>query len=260
MNRLALIRFPSLLALSLLPLAGCSSSTPAGGTGVLAPDAGDADAATTDAPSGGTQCSSARDQLLLPIDKVSTGVVSVVSDTGGKKTIYVDASGGGLGTAAKSPRVYVDLGTGTRVALTDKSAPASKDWDLALKRSLIFTNGGDAGAGVGGAVAIEKVFASVSAAEVSAAKPLSEKFFDKDCNAQLDRTNAPLTTFTDWYDYDQVTNIPTPKPGFTYVVVGGQGKRFKVGIKAYDALPDGGSRNNMSTGFYLLEVTEVPGQ
>jgi len=28
-------------------------------------------------------------------------------------------------------------------------------------------------------------------------------------------------------------------------------------MKAYVALPDGGTRNNMSTGFFVLEVAEV---
>lgn len=253
MNRFFLI----LLA---LPLAACSSSSTATPAGVTPDGGAPAEAGTTDAPSGGTQCTSARDQLLLPIDKVSTGAVSVVSDANGTKTIYVDASGGGLGSAAKNPRVYIDLGAGTRVAVTDKSAVGSKDWDLALKRSVIFTNGGDAGAGSGGAVSLPKAFASASAADVTSAKPASESFFDADCNAKLDPTGAPSTTFSDWYDYDQATNIPTPKPNVTYVVSGGTGKKYKVGIKAYDALPDGGSRNNTSTGFYLLEVTEVAAQ
>lgn len=248
------------LILVAVPFAACSSSTTPTGIGVGTPDGGDPDAGTVDAPPGGTQCTSARDQLLLPIDKVSTGVVSVLSDVAGKKTIYVDAAAGGLGTAAKNPRVYVDLAAGARVAVTDKSAAASTEWDLALKRSVIFTNGGDTGVGVGGAVSLPKAFASVSAADVTSAVPAKEKLFDGNCNAQVDRTNAPNTTFADWYDYDQATNIPTPKPNVTFVVTGGTGKKYKVGIKAYDALPDGGSRNNTSTGFYLLEVTEVPAQ
>ncbi len=242
--------------LSGLTVAACSSSsqTPAAPIpdGGVAPDGG-----TTDAPAGGTECTSARTQLLLPIEKTSTGTVSIVSDSNGKKTLYVDASAGGLGSSAKNPRVYVDLAAGARVAVTDKTAPDSKDWDLALKRSIIFTNGGDAGVGQGGALQITKPFASVTAADVSVAKLEKESFFDADCNAKLDPTGAVNTTFSTWYDYDQATNIPSPKPGVTYVVRGGSGRLFKVGIKAYDALPDGGSRNNMSTGFYLLEVTEV---
>ncbi|HSO31335.1 MAG TPA: HmuY family protein [Labilithrix sp.] len=240
----------------LVPIAACSSSsnvTPVGTT----PDAGDPDAGAVDAPAGGPQCSTARDQLLLPIDKTSTGAVTILSDTGGKKTIYVDASAGGFQTAAKSPRIYLDLGAGTRVAVTDKSASSSTAWDLGLKRYVIFTNSGDVGSGGGGAVQIPKAFASVTDGEVTAASPAAESMFDADCNAKLDRTQAPLTTFSDWYDYDDATMIPSPKANVTYVVRGGTGRLYKVAIKAYDALPDGGSRNNMSTGFFLLEVTEV---
>ena len=211
----------------------------------------------TDAPAGGTQCSSARDQLLLPIDKTSTGAVTILSDTGGKKTIYVDASAGGTGSAAKTPRVYIDLAAGTRVSVTDKSATASTGWDLSLKRYVIFTNSGDGGTGAGGAVRIPKAFAAVTDADVTAAAPAPESLFDADCNAKVDRTQAPATTFSDWYDYDEATMIPTPKTGVSYAVRGATGRLYKVGIKAYDALPDGGSRNNMSTGFFLLEVTEV---
>jgi hypothetical protein len=246
MNRFLFVLFLA------LPVVACSSSS----NSAVIVDAPD-DGGRPDAPPGGTQCSSARDQLLLPIDKVSTGAVSIVSDTGGKKTIYVDASAGGLGNSAKNPRVYVDLSNGTAVPVTDKAAVSSTDWDLALKRAVIFSNSGDSGVGTGGAVQIKKAVASVSDDEAKAASPAAESFFDADCNAKLDPTGAPATTFADWYDYDQTTNIPTPNPDVSYVVRGGTGKIFKVGIKAYDALPDGGSRNNTSTGFYLLEVTEV---
>ena len=241
---------------ALAAIAACSSSstnpTPAGAL----PDGGETDGAIADA-SVGTQCSTARDQLLLPIDKTSSGVVTALGNTAGTKTLYVDASAGGFQTAAKNPRIYLDLGAGTRVAVTDKSAPTSPDWDLSLKRYVIFTNSGDVGSGMGGAKQIPKAFASVTDAEVSAAAIAGESMFDADCNAKTDRTGAPLTTFSDWYDYDDATMIPSPKPAVTYAVRGGTGRLYKVGIKAYDALPDGGSRNNMSTGFFVLEVAEV---
>jgi hypothetical protein len=247
-------RFSFLLSAPLLFVA-CSSNTvtPVG----VAPDGGggDPDAGITDGPGGGTLCSSARDQLLGPVDKTSTATVTILSDENGKKTIYVDASVGGPAGVKTNARVYLDLGAGTRVSVTDKSAVESKDWDLALKRYVVYTNSGDGGPGTGGAVQLSKPFASVTAADVTAATPVAESFFDADCNAKLDPTQAPATTFAEWYDYENT--IPTPKP-VTYVVRGGTGRLYKVGIKAYDALPDGGSRANMSTGFFVLEVTEVP--
>jgi hypothetical protein len=65
---------------------------------------------------------------------------------------------------------------------------------------------------------------------------------------------APNATFADWYDYDQATMIPTPK-NVTYVVRGGTGKKYKVGIKAYDGKADGTTGG--STGFFLLQVTAL---
>lgn len=253
MNRFGLLLFvfPACLA-----LAACSSGTTNATTSGGAPsgDAGTSDAPVTDAPATGTSCTKARDDLLLPIDRVSTGEVSVVSDSNGVKTLYVDASAGGLGGASlKNPRVYVDLEAGKRVDVTDKSATTSTAWDLALKRAIMFTNGGDAGPGQGGAVQVTKAFGSVTATDESGLQ--KEKFFDQDCNPQLDKTGAPSTTFSDWYDYDQVTNIPTPKPNVSYVVVGGTGKKYKVAIKAYDGAPDGGK--GKSTGVYVLQVSAL---
>jgi hypothetical protein len=216
-------------------------------------DAG-TDSGATDASPAAATCTQAREALLVPINKVSTGAVSVVSDTGGVKTLYIDASAGGQNNAIKNPRIYVDLEAGARVEVTDTTAPASTAWDLALKRDKIFTNGGDAGAGMGAGMQILKTFSAVNAAEANATNLEKEKFFDSDCNPQLDQTQTVSTTFSDWYDYDQVTHIPTPKD-VTYVVQGGTGKKYKVAITAYDGLADGGM--GMATGFYLLKVTAL---
>lgn len=248
------------LLLLLTPALGFFGACTTGNTsGTPAADAGDpGDGATTDGPTdsggGGTQCTKARDDLLLPVDKVSTGAVGIVSESGTTKTIYVDATAGGLGNSVKSPRVYVNLESGTRVDLTDKAAPAVATWDLALKRAVIFTNSGDAGVGAGGAIQLAKSFASVSDAEAKAAMLERERFFDEDCNAQLDPTNAPATTFSDWYDYDMATMVPSPKNA-TFVVRGAAGKKYKVGIKSYQGAADGGT--GQATGFYVLQVTAL---
>ncbi len=253
MNRFCFL----LLCVPTLGLFGaCSSSTTSSSSGGVTPteDGGTDGAATTDAPTGGTSCTKARDDLLVPINKVSTGAVTVLSDTGGVKTLYVDASGGGTSNAIKNPRVYVDLEAGARVEVTDTTAPMSTAWDLAMKRDKIFTNSGDAGPGMGGAMLIDKTFSAVNAGEANGTALVPEKFFDADCNPQLDMTMTVSTTFSDWYDYDQVTHIPTPKD-VTYVVQGGTGKKYKVAITAYDGLPDGGT--GMATAFYILKVTAL---
>lgn len=253
-----MIRAPLFLAsLSALALVfACSSSsddTNAVGTVADAgPDASDP-GADEDASSGGA-CTSVLAQLLLPIDKVSTGEVTVVRDSGGTKKIYVDASAGGQQNAAKSPRVYLNLGTGAKVEVTDVSAAQSTDWDLSIKRTVLFTNGGDGGPGQGKAAHVTKPFASVTAADADAATLEAESFADAECTPNLDPIGAPLTTFSDWYNYDQSTNIPSPRD-ITYVVVGGTGQRYKVGIDSYSAADDGGV--GKTTGYYLLSVAPL---
>lgn len=242
------------LAAPLAVLLACSSSSSGGSSSGGTPPADDA-GSDAGSSSGGTQCTQAYKDFLLPIDSVSTGAVSVVSDSGGVKTLYVDASAGGINKAPKSPRVYVNLGTGARVDVTDVSALQSKDWDLALKRDVIFTNSGDGGPGQGGAAEVSKSFASVGAADADGATIAAESFFDADCNRKQDPTGAVLTTFSDWYDYDQTTHIPSPKANTTFIVKGADGTRYKVAITSYDALPDGGTGTNY--GAYLLQVSPL---
>jgi hypothetical protein len=225
------------------PNTGASSGAPAG------EDAGGGDAG---AP-GSSACTSARDQLLVPVDKVSTGQVTVVSTSGATRKIYVEAAAGGPQGAAKNPRVYVDLAAGARVDVTDKTALGSKAWDLALKRTVIFTNGGDGGPGQGAAAELTKSFESITSADAAAAS--AEVFFDADCNPQLDPINNPNSTFASWYDYDTATNGVTPK-NVTYVVRGGTGKLYKVKILSFTANPDG-TTTRASTGYFLLDVAEL---
>ena len=252
------LRLPSiaLLVSASAAFGACSSSN----SGTSSSSSGDVDSgADADVPVG-TQCSAARKAALPPIEKVSTGEVSVLGESGGAKKIYIDASAGGFNNASKNPRLYLNLERAEKVSVTDSAALESTDWDLALKRVTVFTNSGDGGPGVGGAVAVVKDFASVTAAD--AAKLGPEKFFDENCELQKEQLGGPFTTFSNpppfgWYDYNEATMVPTPRPGVTYLVKGGTGKLYKLAIRAYDALPDGGSRNNMSTGFFVLEVAAL---
>jgi hypothetical protein len=250
MKRLSFILASSVVAL----VVACSSSSSSGG-GASSGTPADAGSDTGSSGGGGTQCTQAYKDFLLPIASVSTGAVSVVSDSGGVKTIYVDASAGGINKAPKSPRVYVNLGTASRVDVNDVDAQQDTSWDLALKRDVIFTNSGDAGIGKGGAAEVSKAFGSVSASDADGATIAPESFFDADCNRKQDPTGAVQTTFSDWYDYDQTTHIPSPKPNLTFIVAGGDGTKYKVAITSYDALPDGGTGTNY--GAYLLQVSPL---
>lgn len=251
-------RFAPLFLLPLVVLACSSSTTESSPTsadaGSSSGDPPEADAGT-DAPTTSGGCSSAREQLLRPIDKVASGEVKVVSDAGGVKTIYVDAAAGGPAGASKNPRVYLDLGAGAKVDVTDPGALESTAWDLSLKRTVLYTNGGDGGPGQGAAAVVNKGFDAVTAADADAAKLEAESFFDDECNPKTDAIGGPATIFSEWYEYDQATNVPTPR-NITYVVKGGTGKRYKVGIASFTANPDG-STDRASTGYFLLKVSEL---
>lgn len=242
------------LALAVLPACSSTTVTTSPGASSGAPET-DAGAEGDAAGSGGTQCTAARDQLLVPVAKVSTGEVKVVSEQGGVATIYVDASAGGFDQARKNPRAYIRL-AGSRVEVTDKDAPTSGDWDLALKRQVIFTNSGDAGKGRGGGAMIAKDFDEVTAADADSAKIEAESFFDAECNAKTDEIEDPQTTFTGWYDYDPSTMKASARKGVSFIVKGAAGARYKVGIVSYTGKPDG-TTTSPSTGFYLLKVAAL---
>jgi hypothetical protein len=151
------------------------------------------------------------------------------------------------------PRVYVRLDTGARVDVDDVQARTSTDWDLALKRPIIFTNGGVAASGQGGAVGVSKGFDQVTSADVPGTFKL-EAMVDMDCNPITDPTGAPQTTFSDWYTYNMMA--VAPKPNWTYVVKGGSGKTYKVGILAYYGTPQGALMGGNSAQ-YIIKVSAL---
>ena len=237
---------PFLLCLSF----GCSSSS--GGDSPGGSDTGGSDApidgatdggddATSDAPvdTGGSVCTSARDTALGPIDKVSTGAVTTLDDTAGVKTMFVDASAGGVDAAKNNPWVYLDLAAATRADLTDKASYTSSAWDLAIKRPILHTNSGDAGPGGGGAVMMTKAFDAVTLADATAATLRTEQWFDADCVLQTDAIGSVKTSFDGWYAYDAATTKVTPKPGTVWIVRGAKGDFYKLEILSYYSNPDG---------------------
>jgi hypothetical protein len=233
------------MGITVVLVMACSSTT-------SSPSSGAQDAGTT---TGGTQCTAARDQLLVPVAKVSTAVVKVVRDEGGVTTLYVDGSAGGFDQARRNPRVYVSLRDNVRVEVTDVDAPSSPDWDLAFKRQVIFTNSGDAGVGKGGGARIPRALSGVTAADVE--KVGAESFFDGDCNAQKDEIEDPRTSFTGWYDYDQAVMRASPKANVSFIVRSAAGtEHYAIAIKSYTAKPDG-TTTAPSTGFYLLEIRKL---
>lgn len=184
-------------------------------------------------------CQQARENALGPIDSVSTGDVLELEPEGSSTVLFVDATAGGFGQSAQHPWVYLDLDTGSKVALTDVTMDADTTWDLALKRPVLRTNSGHGGyAGSGGAHRVAKSFESVTLADVLGVVP-TETWFDGECNLLVDQTGSIATTFVDWYLYEDMSLSPKDE---TWIVRSGDGGTFfKVRILDYYATPDGGS-------------------
>ena len=211
-------------------LVACSSSP-------LASDAGGAGAGG--AAQFTSMCTAARATALGANDSVSSGAVSVVSNSAGVTTLYVDATAGGMTDAAMNPWIFVSLDSGSKVAVTDLSSVDSTAWDLALKRAQIYTNSGDGGPGSGGAMLLDKAFDDVTRADAADATFVPETFFDGDCNPNIEMaTGALYTSFVDWYAYDEGTHVLTPAAG-SYVVRGATGKLYKLVFENYYATPTG---------------------
>jgi uncharacterized protein (UPF0335 family) len=252
-KRLFLLIACALAGLAAAPACTTTKVVAPAESGALDNDAGSEE--TGEEGGGGTQCTTARDQLLVPIAKVATAEVKVVSEADGVKTIYVDASAGGFDQARRNPRVYITL-AGEKVDVNDKDALSSSEWDLAFKRQVIFTNSGDAGPGKGGGAMITKGFDAVTAADADAVVIAPESFFDAECNAKTDPISDPVTTFTGWYDYDQASMRASAKPGVSFIVKSAAGVRHKVGIVSYTGKPDG-STDSPATGYFLLKVAQL---
>lgn len=218
-------------------------------------DTGPAGSAGSAGSSGGStfvdSCSAARAQQLGAIDTVSTGAVQLLSNTAGVKTLYVDATAGGQNGATTHPWIFIALSDATKASVTDVTSLQSLAWDLAIKRALIYTNGGEGGPGQGASAFVDKEFASVTSADATSAEFYSEKFFDADCNPVVDLTGAASTSFSTWYAYDEASHVLSPVSG-TWLVKGATGKLFKLRFKSYYATPSGGMGS--AGGAYLLEI------
>ena len=234
--------------------AGGSAGSPgAGGAGSSTGDGAGAAGSSSGGSAGaggsaaGAPCAAKKDQLLKPIATVSTGAVAVLSEAAGTRTVFIDASAGGSMAASTNPRVYVNLEQAKRVDVTDETAASSVEWDLALKRPVLFTNGGDGGPGAGQALLVDKDFDAVTAADATGMRV--ESFFESDCAPKMDAAGAVRTTFDGWYDYDAATMTLSPHAG-TWVVKGATGKLYKLRILSYYANPDGSK--GTSGGRYVL--------
>lgn len=204
----------------------------------------------------GPECLDERQAVIGPVDKVSVGDVTILSEAAGVKTMFIDASAGGINEQPNNPWVYLNLGTASRVDITDVAADTSLEWDLAWKRPEIRTNSGPGAAGQGGAAFLRDVAFDTVTKEIAASAALRvEDWFDDSCKEQLDPGGFTRTTFDAWYDYGgEASHLVTPHPG-TFVVRGAKGSLYKLELQSYYSNPDG--TDGLVSARYLLRLAAL---
>ncbi len=199
-------------------------------------------------------CSGALKQSLGLVDDVSTAPVSTVDETASERTLFIDASAGGIEGQDEHAWVYVSLAEGAPVALTDLEALESRGWDLAFKRFLVRTNSGDSGPGAGGAVRIALDWEAVDSSTLGNTALPTEEWFDEDCALEVGVNDDLITTFTGWSEYDEEEHVLNAAD-VTYIVAGADGALYKVAILDYYATPTGA--HGKTAGNYLVRVAPL---
>ncbi len=118
--------------------------------------------------------------------------------------------------------VYFDLETGTELEVDDPMT--DPDWDLAFKRFHVATNGGISGAAGAEVAVLEAAFDDITQVPADGFR-VDEPDGDDD-------NDDPDYVFADWYDYNFMTHVLTPK-ALTYVVLTGSGNAFKIAFERY---------------------------
>lgn len=205
--------------------------------------------ATPDSP-GGCDPATVLPSNFRLIPMVSTGAVTVTT-AGDVTSGTIDATAGGVDNAADNSYIYVDLRAGTKVAINDLEARMSTNWDIALKRFSLRTNSGDSGPGNRELVVVQAVtLADVASAPTSGYA--SDDFVTDDCMLDSLLIGEPRSAFGEWYDYDQMTHVVTPKQE-VYVLKRNNGSKTALRIKAYYGDPQRPTRS----AFYSVEWKQL---
>ena len=201
-------------------------------------------------------CSAALRQSLSLVDEVSTASVAILSESGSERTLYVDASVGGLNNQETRPWIYIAFATGQAVAVTDLEALSSKAWDLAFKRSVVRTNGGDSGPGQGGAIRIALPWGDVDSSTLGGKLLPKESWFDENCEVVRDAAQELVTTFSGWSEYDEANHVVSAAPDVVFVTAAADGSLYKVALLDYYSTPTG--THGTVSGRYKVRVAPLP--
>lgn len=174
---------------------------------------------------------------VLPPSSVSIADAGMLPDAGPTPDAFVPDAGGtmvppGALTVDASSRtdfVYIDIDTRSVVTVADPATDTN--WDLALQRTLVRTNSGTSGPGVGGAIA----HVATPYDDVTSTGTLG---FEVDHEEASGMPGAPPTSVSpvlgSWYDYDFTMHVVTPKD-ITYVVRGATGSYARLRVWSWDA-------------------------
>ena len=114
------------------------------------------------------------------------------------------------------------------------SDSATTKWDLAFRGTIILTNGGTSGPGMGGAIVRDALFTDIKEAPTTGF-------------VQDSKTSFAITASSGkgWYNYNGATNIISPIAGKVIIVKTADGKYAKMEILSYykgaPATPDANS-------------------
>jgi hypothetical protein len=188
--------------------------------------------------------------LAWPLnDAVADGSFSA-TEADGVWTATVDASAGGFQGAARNPFLYIDLDTGAKVEVTDLEAGRTDvTWDIAVRRTSTFINGGDSGPG---AVEITRLtgttFEDVTAADVGPGTVfVTEDGVDANCQVIPSPTGfgSVLSVFEQintntssgsWFDYGVGGAGVSTYPDHVYILRGTDGgKTYKFSFDAWES-------------------------
>ncbi|MCX7798101.1 MAG: HmuY family protein [Melioribacter sp.] len=116
-------------------------------------------------------------------------------------------------------------------------------WDIAFRKTTIYTNSGVKGPGKGGAI----VLTNTDFYELSEAPAEGYKIEENNTPA------IPTGSGKGWYNYNSQTHIITPIPGVVLVIRTAEGKYAKMQIISYyKGAPENPSATNIS-GYYTFK-------
>ncbi len=149
---------------------------------------------------------------------VSGGTIEVRPGMDAEFEATLDASLGGTAAAAQSSYLYLDLGTGELLDLSDVSARTSTAWTIGFNRTNIILNSGNSGAGAMRLAKVTGVSFEDASAPGDEAMWRVDDFLDDACEVKTFGDTIPGgdgfidTAFGFWfaYEFDQDHRVSAP--------------------------------------------------